>query len=199
MGYFIRISRPNFRHGPSASIRAHLFQPYFPVLSAQWGFTALQAKWCRNQASCVRTQCLWLAFLTKDIRQHNTAACLTSSMSEGWSVTNIEGRCHLSHLVFIKLQPIFKTVEWFQRRSEERFSCFRSLCHTKYLFFEVIWNRTHVSMQSLVDCKMRYNKQHIYIISPFINEHTGMKTLQQTHFFFKWVWFWSSVLCHRKL
>lgn len=182
MEYFIGISRPNFQHGPSASIRAHLFQPYFPVLSAQCGFTALQAKWCRNQASCVRTQCLWLAFLTKDIRQPNTAACLRSSMSEGWSVTNIEGRCHLSHLVFIKLQPILKTVEWFQRRSKERFSCFRSLCHTKYLLFEVIWNRTHVSMQSLVDYKMRCNKQHIYHISLHIWAHWNENTVTDIFF-----------------
>lgn len=181
MGYFIGISRPNFRHGPSASIRAHLFQPYFPVLSAQWGFTALQAKWCRNQASCVRTQCLWLAFLTKDIRQHNTAACLTSSMSEGWSVTNIEGRCHLSHLVFIKLQPIFKTVEWGLRKDlvASEVCATRNICSLK-------WSGTgHMyPCNRLLTVKWDIiNNIYIYYISLHKWAHWNENTATDTFFF----------------
>lgn len=72
---FIGINHPDFRHGPSASIRAHLFQPYFPVLSAQWGFTASRAKWGRNGASCGSAQCLHLTFLAEDIGRPNAAAC----------------------------------------------------------------------------------------------------------------------------
>lgn len=103
--YFTGISHLYFWHGPSASIRAHLLQPYFPVLSAQWGFIALQAKWCRNHSPCGSTRYHQLAFLTEDIR-HSRCSSLSAlpSLSPTWSVTNTLGKCHLCHLVSIMLQ-----------------------------------------------------------------------------------------------
>lgn len=49
-------------------LTAYLFQPNFSLPSAHRGFIALQTKGNRNQSSCGSTRCLWLEFLTTNIR-----------------------------------------------------------------------------------------------------------------------------------
>lgn len=103
--YFIGTSHPNFRHGPSASIRAHLFQPYFPVLSAQWGFYSITSQ-MKQKSSALWQLTVPLVIISHWRYQTSQRSCLSelSSMSQEWSVTN-----HLRHLVLIKLQPFVNT------------------------------------------------------------------------------------------
>lgn len=71
------------------------------------------------QKSSILCQCLWLAFLTQDIKQ-SKHSCVSAwcGVSEESSAADVAGRC-LSHLVSIWLRPIVKTSGWFLGRNSE--------------------------------------------------------------------------------
>lgn len=65
------------------------------------------------------------------------------------------GKCHLCHLVLIMLQPLVNIENPDFMGELRKGLVVPKVCAAVNISSEVVWKRTRVSMQSVVECKIR--------------------------------------------